>query len=66
MSKKSRFSNGDYIYYLNPNGGHDPHKVLDTRHRGYVSGWWVLLDDGRWVKSANCQLQSEWAKENAQ
>lgn len=64
--KPSRFSQGDHIFYRDEDGATNPHTVQRTNYRGIVRGWWVLLDDGRWVKSANCQLQSDWAKENDQ
>lgn len=64
--KNSRFKQGDHIFYRNVDGGHDPHTVWEMRYRGLTrGGWWIRLDDGRWVKSENCELQSEWVEHEA-
>lgn len=64
---QAKFKPGNHIFYRNLDGGNDPHVVLEVRHRGVSrGGWWVRIDDGRWVKSKNCQLQEEWRKENNQ
>lgn len=63
--KREPFSSGDYIFYRDGAGATQPHIVLEARHRGVSrGGWYVRLDDGRWVKASNCQLQEEWRKEN--
>lgn len=67
MDTKQRIQEGDFIFYRNPEGAHEPHEVREVRHRGVSRGGrWIRLEDGRWVKVSNCQLQSEWAKENEQ
>lgn len=53
---------GDYIFYFG-NNGTEPGIVQDRKRRN--NGWHVKIN-GRWVRMSNCQLQSEWAKENEQ
>ena len=53
---------GDYIFYNGANGT-EPGIAGTVKKR--VSGWHVYLN-GRRVAMRNCQLQSEWAKDNAQ
>ena len=68
MNRKQKscgFKPGDHIFYFSPANGTEPHVVVDTAFRGVTRGWYVGLDDKRWVKESKCQLQSEWEKENA-
>jgi len=53
---------GDHIFYFGSNGT-EPGIAGTIKKR--ATGWHVYLN-GRWVAMRNCQLQSEWAKENAQ
>ena len=53
---------GDHIFYFGDNGT-EPAIAESVKKR--KNGWYVRVN-GRWVAMRNCQLQSEWAKENEQ
>jgi hypothetical protein len=53
---------GDYIFYRGDSGT-EPGVVDAVKKRR--TGWHLRIN-GRWVAMRNCQLQSEWAKENEQ
>ena len=61
MSTK-KFSSGDYIFYRSSDAGLLPCKVVRvSAHRVTISAGEGHLVR---VRPENCQLQSEWAKEN--
>jgi hypothetical protein len=59
---------GDYIFYKTAEGATHPAVVMACSMLGRKRGRCVKIDgpNGRtvWVSVSNCQLQSEWAKEN--
>lgn len=63
-----RFEPGDYVFHFSKKYGTASGKVVRMGASGYSVK--VEFEPGIegtvWVKTANCQLQSEWAKENDQ
>jgi hypothetical protein len=66
ITNMKRFEQGDHVFHFSKKHGTASGKVV----RMGASGHNVKVEfepgiEGTvWVKAANCQLQSEWAKEN--